>query len=362
MVYKSSQQKKRKKILIECHHGIGDLIMTLPAIIQIREKYPQAEIHMLVRDEQQQNLLLTTGLVQKCYMLNIVDVSIYKLASLIVQFKREHYDRGYAFGQSPKGWDVLLLKLGGCRNVISIKHQHPLCGKYTAIDVSGCTHRVEQHLRCVGCSDYEKPDQALISFPNDLVQAIKNKYHIIDQGIKVGLCIGTGDFFYRKGKKTIFYNAKEWNLSNFFKLGSDLQKRGYHVFYFGGDRERKLLDEQQLQILEDGIDFVGKLCLIDTVVLLSICDIVVGADTGLMHCASAAGTTTVTVFGATDERIVGPYSKRAHYIVNKKCPCRPCYGRESQTIIRCSNRKCLQEISEQMVYNKVVNVIEERNE
>lgn len=351
---------KRKKILVECHHGIGDLVMTFPAVLKIKEIHPYAEIHMLVRNEQQGDFVKNIGLAEEYYELDVTGENITKIFSVLLKIKKQKYDIAYAFGQSPRGWDVLLLKLGGCQKVISIKHEKPLCGKYMEIDVSNCVHRVEQHLKCVGVTNTLKPQEALISFPEDFDESVIKKYIIKTDKKRIGVCFGTGDFFYRKGLKKIFYNAKEWESQKFYKLIKNLEKHGYQVILFGGKKEAETLNEKQLS--DELINLTGKLTLLETVALLKQCSVVVGADTGIMHCAAAVGTSTVTIFGATDEKIIGPYSQLAHYVTNKECTCRPCYGTREYKIRNCKKRECLLGISEQEVLNKIIDIIEEKNE
>ena len=96
--------------------------------------------------------------------------------------------------------------------------------------------------------------------------------------------------------------------------------------------------------------------------MLKKCDLVVGADTGMMHCAAAVGVNNLTIFGSTDEKVIGPYSKKSYFLVNNQCQCRPCWGKKDRTIINCKERKCLNDITEDVVYKKIMSIIKEKNE
>ena len=74
---------KRKKILVECHHGIGDLVMTFPAVLKIKEIHPYAEIHMLVRNEQQGDFVKNIGLAEEYYELDVTGENITKIFSVL---------------------------------------------------------------------------------------------------------------------------------------------------------------------------------------------------------------------------------------------------------------------------------------
>lgn len=354
--------KKRNKILVECHHGIGDLVMTFPAIKEIRKKNPDSEIHMLVRNEQQKELMLDIGLVDKCYTYDIVTSGVRHLLYLVKAFKKENYSLAYALGQSPRGWDVLLIKLGGCKNIVSINHEHSLCGKYEKVDVGDCTHRINQHLKCVGGTKYKKGDQDWMPLSEDVYRTLQKKLPMNDNKTKIGICLGTGDFFYRKGFKKIFYNAKQWPIDRFIQLGKMLEDKGIKVIYFGGNKEKQYLKQLQICIPEQSYDMIGKLTLVESVEMLKKCDLVVGADTGMMHCAAAVGVNNLTIFGSTDEKVIGPYSKKSYFLVNNQCQCRPCWGKKDRTIINCKERKCLNDITEDVVYKKIMSIIKEKNE
>ena len=81
--------------------------------------------------------------------------------------------------------------------------------------------------------------------------------------------------------------------------------------------------------------------------------IVVGADTGLMHCAGALGKSSLTLFGSTNPKEYLPFGKKSHYIyLNLECA--PCFG--TLNSVMCEQNKCMRLISVDVVYNKVINL------
>jgi heptosyltransferase II len=79
------------------------------------------------------------------------------------------------------------------------------------------------------------------------------------------------------------------------EVARKLADEGHKPAFLGGVEERSLLGELQVQ----GVDLVGKTTLRETIGALANLKLVLGADTGLMHLAAAAGTPTVTAFGPT---------------------------------------------------------------
>jgi ADP-heptose:LPS heptosyltransferase len=90
---------------------------------------------------------------------------------------------------------------------------------------------------------------------------------------------------------------------------------GAQVVGFGGPGDEAKVDDA-LQGLPkgQGHNRAGQLRIDETAVALSLCDVFIGNDSGLMHIAAAAGITTFGLFGPTDERLYGPWGKHAHAI------------------------------------------------
>jgi heptosyltransferase I len=82
--------------------------------------------------------------------------------------------------------------------------------------------------------------------------------------------------------------------------------------------------------------------------------IYIGGDTGVMHLAAAAGTPVIAIFGPTDFKINGPYGKE-HTVLREDVPCSPCKKRD------CSDRQCLAPITVEKVF-ETVNVVFKRSE
>lgn len=61
--------------------------------------------------------------------------------------------------------------------------------------------------------------------------------------------------------------------------------------------------------------------------VISVCDLIIAGDTGIIHIASAFGVCTLSLFGPTNPELVAPRSTPAvkHLNIWKKPPCSPCY-------------------------------------
>ncbi len=69
----------------------------------------------------------------------------------------------------------------------------------------------------------------------------------------------------------------------------------------------------------------------------------VGIDSGVMHLASAVDVPVVALFGPTDSRYVGPRNKKSIIVKNDVMDCIPCY------LKKCSHYNCMQQLGAEPV-------------
>jgi len=71
------------------------------------------------------------------------------------------------------------------------------------------------------------------------------------------------------------------------------------------------------------VNLVGKTSVKTLAAVLQRCDLLLSADSGPMHLATAVGTPTLALFGSTDPVVTGPFDARSEAIY-KALPCAPC--------------------------------------
>lgn len=117
-----------------------------------------------------------------------------------------------------------------------------------------------------------------------------------------------------------------WPLENFVELSAALGLRGYRPLILGGAGDRERLDRAGHLFSKRAIDLVGKSTLRVTAAILRKAALFVGNDSGLMHLAAAAGTPLVAIFGPQSPVKFGPWSDRAR-VLYKGFACSPCRQR-----------------------------------
>jgi len=140
--------------------------------------------------------------------------------------------------------------------------------------------------------------------------------------------------------------AKQWLPERYAELAHMLiVKRGWSVVMVGANADRAVCREIERRLPAAGtrlnrlIDFAGKSDLATLAGILAVARAVVANDSGAMHLAGAVGTHVVAMFGATNETRTSPLAAGpdapAPTILTHPVFCRPCMLRECPIDHRC---------------------------
>ncbi len=116
--------------------------------------------------------------------------------------------------------------------------------------------------------------------------------------------------------------TKRWGAERFAALAGELGREGATVVVLGGPADRR--DAALMRELA-GVplrDTTGN-AIDEAVAILARCDLVVGGDTGLVHCARALGRPTLVLFGPT-EPARHRFTDRERYLT-LRLACQPCH-------------------------------------
>ncbi len=114
-----------------------------------------------------------------------------------------------------------------------------------------------------------------------------------------------------------------WPLQNFAELGVRLSEYGYSPVVLGGNKDTEAFRSAAHLFSKQTVSLVGKLSILQTASLLRKASLFVGNDSGIMHLAAAAGAPLVAIFGPQSPGKFGPWSSQAT-LLYKKFPCSPC--------------------------------------
>jgi heptosyltransferase-2 len=137
------------------------------------------------------------------------------------------------------------------------------------------------------------------------------------------------------------WGTKRWGQEHFAELARRLGAGGATLVVLGGPAERDLARAIAERSGVGIVDTTGN-SIVEALAILARCDLVVGGDTGLVHCARALGRPTVLLFGPTDpgRHVLGDRERVARFDIE----CAPCHDHGPE---RCplGHHRCMTELS-----------------
>jgi heptosyltransferase-2 len=135
-----------------------------------------------------------------------------------------------------------------------------------------------------------------------------------------------------------FGGAKRWLPERFAESAAKLSAElDAEIAVFGSAAEAELCESVAAGAGQRAHSLAGKTTLAEFIDLAAACTVYLTNDSGPMHVASALGVPTVAVFGATDHIATGPTNDWAR-IVRQPVECSPCMLRECPIDHRCMTR------------------------
>jgi heptosyltransferase-2 len=145
--------------------------------------------------------------------------------------------------------------------------------------------------------------------------------------------------------------SKRWPVRHFAALAKKLAALGYAVWLFGSDKDRALGEEIAAASEGAATDLCGKTDLASAIDLLSLAEIVVTNDSGLMHVAAGAGRPVVALYGSSSPEHTPPLA-RSFRLVRTGIECSPCFARECPL----GHFKCMNELAPERVMAEIAAV------
>ena len=142
--------------------------------------------------------------------------------------------------------------------------------------------------------------------------------------------------------------AKRWPARYFAELAAKLAARGRAIWLFGSGKDREIGDEIVRLASGAAVNLCGRTDLASAIDLLSLAEVVVSNDSGLMHVAAAVGRPVVALYGSSSPEHTPPLS-RTHRIVRTGIDCSPCYARECPL----GHFKCMNELTPERVLQEI---------
>lgn len=198
-----------------------------------------------------------------------------------------------------------------------------------------------------------KKNNSLDLLDRNIVDSYLPDFIFPKQNPVIVLVIGTAPVSLKVNRVTLSNNSKQWPYESWLNLAEKLAKSDYNIILLGGKKEKSEIDKLIFKFSNDKVIIgAGNYTIEESIAILNTAEIVVGADTGLMHCAGALGKKTLTLFGCTDHNEYLPFGIYSDYI-QSNMECSPCFGKVESVI--CTDNICMKSITVDYVYKRIIN-------
>lgn len=329
---------KDKILLIELA-GIGDAVLSTPAIRNLRRCFPDAYICYLTLPGPAQ--LMSKSPYLDCVYSLQHEMRINDNFSVLNKLRRFNFDTAINLYQLYT--KIGALKMAFLLNFLKAKRNIGRDtdgrGHFYSIKVPDSLvserHDVEfklDLLKILGC---RIEDKNLELWFDDLDARIAGEFleenSISDSDILIGVHPGAHRL------------SRRWDYRRFAAVADQLIKMyKAKIIITGSKQDQGLVRNIRLRMSNPSIDASGRFSLTQITALIKMCDLFITNDTAPMHIANTLAVPLIAVMGSGSLR-TSPYQKENCIVLRKNVDCSPCYK------FACKDRKCLEAIIVEMV-------------
>ena len=290
------------RILCVCPTGLGDNIWSTPLFIAIKKQYPQAYIGYLTSP-------VGAAILQHDPNIDaLYDISKQSKWQLWRKLRSQQFQTVYVLHISQR-YVLPLACLLNAEKVIGIANK--VKGQEALLDVC-IPNPADEHVVDTRMKGLARLNITITQKPRLSLCWSKTDWQSSQHFLQTHLIPSRPIVILQIGAST---TCRRWQLEKFIKLGHWLQtKHGCAILVAGGPKERNDVETVSQQI-PDSTAFYGQLSLSVYTALISQAKLMVTADTGPMHIASATNIAIVALFGCCNDKKSGPYNDGVKRII-----------------------------------------------
>ncbi len=329
------------RILIRSTNWIGDAVMSVAALREVRRLYPEAHLAVFAR-HWVAGLFEGQGIVDE-----IIPFSNHR-STLKWRHQLRSYDAVILFQNAFEAGLLAFLSRTPTRIGYSTQGRGFLLNRKARPRIKELKrHQIYYYLDLLfqtGVSELDyanspdfRPDISL----TPTAQSLQSSDRVLKE-----LGLDPNERLIGINPGAFFGPAKRWLTDRYAALADLLaREKGAKVLIFGSEGEKPIAEEIEAHMEESPFILAGRTDLHALMGTISRCSLFITNDSGPMHLAAALGVRQVAIFGSTDEIATGPFSDHA-VVIHKHVECSPCLLRECPKDFRCFNRITVDEVFE----------------
>jgi heptosyltransferase II len=338
-----------RNILIRGTNWVGDAVISIPAMREIRRLFPDAHISLLVRPWVRD----VYSAVEFADEILIYDKSGSHrgpagFRKLVVDLRRRRFDMAILMQNAFKAALIALCagiprRVGYARDGRSF-----LLTDAVAIDPAvRRMHQVNYYLGILSALGFPTPlagnDREHLP---SIAIGINDSDRITAREMLRSGGIAEGEIVIGLNPGAFYGEAKRWFADRYAAVADALADR-YHarIVIFGSPADRAIAEEVAAKIRRTPLLLAGQTTLGQFMGLIKECSLLITNDSGPMHLAAALDVPQVAIFGSTSEVATGPLSPRA-VVVKHAVHCNPCFLKKCPTDFQCMKGISVQQVIE----------------
>jgi heptosyltransferase-2 len=354
---RSIQREDIKRVVVRGTNWVGDAVLTIPALRELRRLLPSAHITLATRS-------WARGLFADADFLDdllVYDRGARDLGAIVRQtreWRRRRFDAAVLFQNAFEAALIaraasVPIRLGyatdGRRSLLT----HPL----TVPAWRGERHEVFYYLNIIGemerlldgaTSVQEREPIFALKVSDErrreALELLRAAGARIGNAPLVALCPGSTNS-----------RAKRWPTERYAALADLLiESAGAQVALIGSLDEEEVSREVAQRMRHTPIMLTGQTEIAEVVAVLSLADVLVTNDTGPAHISAALERPTLVIFGPTIPATTRPYSPLAE-IIRRPPDCAPCMLRDCPI-----DHRCMTAITPEEVFARTVALLDRR--
>jgi heptosyltransferase II len=336
---RSHNPERIKRVVVRGTNWVGDAVMTVPALRELRRMLPSAHITLVSRP----------GTADIFIDADFVDeVLVYDRTGLrsawtqMREWRRRRFDLALLFQNAFEAAAIAFLARVPRRIGYDVDRRGKLLTQAIPLPAwKDERHEIFYYLNLVaelerflsGASDVKSLGSLESKRPQFALGVSVDRQHHAKEFLREhGLRPGTPLVLLCPG--SINSRAKRWPAERYAAVADHFAEAGATVALIGSPGEMEVSNEVSRHASNKPIALTGKTSVAEATAIISVADVLITNDTGPAHIGSAVGTPTLVIFGPTNPLTTRPFAPNAD-IIRQKPDCAPCMLRDCPIDHRC---------------------------
>jgi heptosyltransferase-2 len=333
------------KIVVRGTNWIGDAVMTIPALRELRRIFAGAQITLCTRGWAQ-GIFSDADFIDEILPFDKTSNSLQTVFRQAKIWREKNFDLAVLLPNSFES--AVLSKLGSVPQRFGYdteKRSFLLTESFAVPGWKNARHEIFYYLNLVAEIEKTLFGSTKVGENEPLFELqVSEKRRIEARRILEARGADSSKKIVALGVGSTNSRAKRWHAESYARLNDRLQSElNANVILVGAKDEIAVSNEVFEKAKLKPIVLTGETDLSEAVAVLAEVDLLVANDMGLAHVASATGTKTLVIFGPTNDKTTRPIGSE---IIRKTVECSPCMLRDCPIDHRCMTRISPDEVFE----------------